>query len=195
MSRPFAPIVVALLLSSCIVLAADPGPTPLDRSVEQLRHVVGTWEVTTDFLDEDGTIRRSVAGTYTFDWVVRDRVVQGRSELPALGQSAGILFYVRESDATIEMISVGADGRLWVMSGPLGGETRTTREFETADGGRGRLRFTRFAVEPDRFESRMEYTEDGGTTWKPGNHQTFRRVTGAGRVPPEATPEGTPAGT
>ena len=38
------------------------------------------------------------------------------------------------------------------------------------------LRFTRFAVTPDRFESRMEVSLDGGESWKPGNHQLFVRA-------------------
>ncbi len=29
---------------------------------------------------------------------------------------------------------------------------------------------------PEAFESRMEYTDNGGRTWKPGNHRTFRRI-------------------
>lgn len=154
------------------------GPTPLERSVEQLRHAVGTWNVTTEFLGEDGAVARTVEGIYEFRWVVPDRVVQGRSDMPSLGQSSGILFYVREATSTIEMVSVGADGRLWIMSGPLGEETRTTAPFETADGGRAQLRFTRYRVTADTFESKMEYTDDGGVTWKPGNHQTFRRAKG-----------------
>ncbi len=62
------------------------------------------------------------------------------------------------------------------MTGPLGGETRMTQEYGTTGGGTGRLRFTRYNVSADAFESRMEYTDDGGKTWKPGNHQTFRRT-------------------
>jgi hypothetical protein len=74
------------------------------------------------------------------------------------------------------MVSVGADGKLWVMSGALGGEQRTSQEFQTADGKTARLRFTRFNVSADAFESRMDFSEDGGETWIPGNHQVFRRA-------------------
>ncbi len=157
-----------------------PAQTPdeenaLRRSVDQLRASVGLWNVTTDFLKPDGTVARSVTGTYEFTWVVPDRVVSGRSEIPELNQTSGILFYVNEARQSIEMVSVGADGNLWVMTGPLGQETRTTTPYKTASGGTGRLRFTRYNVNKDAFESRMDYTEDDGATWKPGNHQLFRR--------------------
>ncbi|MDH4260667.1 MAG: hypothetical protein OEW16_10275, partial [Gammaproteobacteria bacterium] len=56
------------------------------------------------------------------------------------------------------------------------GETRTTPPTPLADGGSMQLRFTRFNVEPDRFESRMEFTLDDGKTWKPGNRQVFIRA-------------------
>lgn len=170
--------ILLLTLPDALVAQGAPSAEALSHSVEQLRHAVGTWDVTTSFLGPDGSIARSVQGTYEFDWVVPDRVVGGRSAIPELGQAGGILFYVRERTGEIEMISVGADGRLWVMTGPLGGEVRQTPEYPTEDGGRGALRFTRYNVLPDSFESKMEYTSDGGRTWTQGNHQTFRRRAG-----------------
>lgn len=157
----------------------------LARSVSQLREAIGHWEVTTEFLAEDGRVARAVEGTYTFEWVVPDRVVVGRTTIPALGTASGILFYVRASSAEIEMASVGGDGMLWVMTGPLGGETRQTQAYELPGGGTGRLRFTRYNVERDRFESRMERTSDGGATWLPGNHQVFRRAVADGALAAE----------
>ena len=148
----------------------------LQHSLEQLRSAIGSWQVETQFLGDDGSVARTVRGTYEFAWVIPDRVVRGQSTIPDLQQTSAILFYLRASRREIEMVSVGADGVLWVMTGPLGGETRTTQEFDTAGGGRSRLRFTRFNVSADRFESRMEYTIDGGATWRPGNHQTFHRA-------------------
>jgi hypothetical protein len=61
------------------------------------------------------------------------------------------------------------------MTGPLGGEVRTTPPSPTADGGSLQLRFTRYNVMADRFESRMEVSLDGGASWQPANHQLFRR--------------------
>jgi len=180
--RSIARIVSLALLVGFVAAAPADEPTvdeALAASIEELRSSVGRWSVETEFLNEDGSTARSVTGTYEFSWVVEDRVLAGKSVLPELGQASGILFYVNESERKIEMVSVGSDGRLWIMTGPLGGDTRTTREFPTAAGGNGRLRFTRFNVSSEAFESRMEFTEDGGKTWKPGNRQTFRRPAAA----------------
>lgn len=148
----------------------------LQRSVAQLRGSIGEWNVTTEFLNPDGAVAKTVTGTYAFTWVIPDRVVSGRSEIPELQQVSAILFYVNEAKRKIEMVSVGADGNLWVMTGALGQEVRTTAEFKTAADGTGQLRFTRYNVLDDSFESKMEYTEDGGASWLPGNHQVFRRA-------------------
>jgi hypothetical protein len=167
-----------LQLTALILMFAAPAGAQddaLERSVQELRDSAGSWSVTTEFLNEDGSVARSVPGTYQFDWVIEDRVLQGRTDMPEMNQTSAILFYVREQTGEIEMVSVGADGRLWVMTGPLGGNIRSTQPFETQAGGEGQLRFTRFNVSPDRFESRMEWTDDGGQTWKPGNHQVFER--------------------
>lgn len=145
------------------------------KAVQELQHAHGNWAVTTEFLKPDGSVARTVNGTYRFNWVVPDRVLAGQTEIPELKQTSAILFYVNEPRQIIEMVSVGADGNLWVMTGAAGSDTRMTKPFPTADGKTSQLRFTRYNVKPDSFESKMEYTEDGGKTWLPGNHQIFRR--------------------
>jgi hypothetical protein len=162
--------------------AQSTGDDPaLLESVGQLRDCIGSWNVTTQFLNPDGSTVKTVDGTYEFEWVIPDRVVSGTSEIPELEQVSAILFYVSPARKLIEMVSVGADGKLWIMSGALGQEVRTTQEFKTASGGVGQLRFTRYSVSRDSFESKMEYTEDGGRTWTPGNHQVFRRAAADGQ--------------
>ncbi len=148
----------------------------LKHSVEELRTSIGRWEATTDFLKDDGTVARTVSAIYEFSWVVPDRVAIGKNRIEELGQASGILFYVNEAERKIEMAAVGVDGKLWVMTGPLGGEVRVSQEYAMPDGGTGQLRFTRFNVAQDSFESRMEVTSDGGATWKPGNRQRFKRM-------------------
>lgn len=154
----------------------EAAPTP---GIEQLRHIEGAWRVETRFVQEDGSDTEPFAGTYQFSWVIEDRVLSGVSEIPALGQKSAVLFYVRLAAGEIEMVSVGADGKLWVMSGRDGEETRSTPDYPTTDGGTVRLRFTRFNVQPDRFESMMEWSADQGATWYKGNHQRFERCTDA----------------
>lgn len=169
-------IMLAVVSLAILVLPAEvTAQDKLAHSVEQLKHAVGRWSVVTEFLNEDGKVARTTTGSYQFEWVVPDRVLSGRMEIPEMKMSSGILFYVNEKKMIIEMVSVGADGLLWIMTGPLGEETRYTQKFKTADGKEGQLRFTRFKVTADRFESKMEHTDDGGKTWKPGNHQVFRR--------------------
>jgi hypothetical protein len=148
-------------------------------AVAQLQSTLGAWDVTTQFLKPDGSVARTATGSYVFDWVVEDRVLRGESAIPELQTKAGILFYLDEAAGQIGMASVGRDGHLWVMTGPADGETRTTPDTVMPDGSTMRLRFTRFNVAPDRFESRMEISGDGGASWQPGNHQVFVRRTAA----------------
>jgi hypothetical protein len=167
---------VLTLLAMPLAEAGEVAISPLASAVQQLRHAVGVWEVTTTQYDDSGAVDRVGCGTYRFDWVVPDRVLSGRSDMHEWKQSAGILFYVNPERSTIEMTSVGPDGQLWVMTGPAGGETRITPPTPLADGRKMQLRFTRFSVTQNRFESRMEVSTDGGTSWKPGNHQLFVRA-------------------
>ena len=164
-------LALALLLA-----AAQPAePPPASPALAQLRHIVGTWDVRTEFLNADGSVARAADGSYAFEWMIPDRVVRGVSRIPELDQASAILFYLRPAAREVEMVSVGADGRLWVMTGRDDAEQRTTPDVPTQDGGRMRLRFTRVNVTQDRFESRMDYSTDGGVTWTQGNHQVFVR--------------------
>ena len=165
--------VAALALRTTESVPADP---ELAQSVEQLRHAIGLWSATTDFLGPDGAVAKSVSGSYEYNWVIPDQVVSGRSDVPELNQTAALLLYLKPTTRQIEMVSVGADGRLWIMNGPFGSEVRVSQSFATAGGGESQLRFTRFNVQPDSFESRMEYTEDGGQSWQRGNQQRFQRL-------------------
>jgi hypothetical protein len=168
-------LLLVLYLGGSMASYAQETAAALEHSIEQLRSSIGLWNVTTELLNPDGTVADSLDGTYEFAWVVPDRVVSGKSLVPSQNQVSALLFYVSERKHIIEMLSVGADGNLWIMTGPLGGEERRTQVFKTQGGGSGQLKFTRYNVLPDSFESKMEYTEDGGKTWTPGNHQVFRR--------------------
>ncbi|WP_284126077.1 hypothetical protein [Parerythrobacter aestuarii] len=174
-----------LLLSAAILSLATPAnavaeePSSEEASVSpalaQLRNVIGTWDVTTTFYRADGTPGRSFPGIYAFEWVMDDKVVKGMSTIPEFNMASGLLFYLRDSTNEIEMVSVGPDGQLWVMTGSQDSETRETPVVEMPDGTTLKLRFTRFNASEDRFESKMERSTDGGETWVQGNHQLFVR--------------------
>jgi len=168
----------AIFICLTAVNAGEPqsnAQAALEHSVRQLRDTHGSWNVTTQFLNADGSVAKQAAGTYVFEWVVEDRLLAGVSDMPELGNKSGILFYVNDQKGLIEMASVGKDGHLWVMTGPAGEETRVTPDTPMSDGSTMKLRFTRYNIMPNRFESRMEFSRDGGLTWTPGNHQVFLR--------------------
>lgn len=171
-------LLVAFL--SCMVLplaeAAEAAPPELSTAVQQLRQAAGRWNVTTTRYAENGAVAGVATGTWSFDWVVPDRVLSGKAVIPDWGQSEGMLFYLNERRFTLEMAQVGADGQLVVMSGPAGTETRSTPLVALPDGRKMVQRHTRYRVTADRFESRVETSYDGGQSWKPGYHRLFVRA-------------------
>lgn len=168
-------LALLLGLAAPTAAAAQPVAQPASVGLAQLRTVIGRWDARTEFFNPDGSSAGAYDGSYEFEWVVPDRVARGVSRIPALNLTSAILFYLRPARSEIEMVSVGADGMLWVMTGRDSEEVRTTPDVPTSDGGVVRLRFTRFNVADDRFESRMEISTDRGATWRQGNHQVFRR--------------------
>jgi hypothetical protein len=171
---------LAAALLSLFVLpvaeASDLAPSGLADAVQQLRQAAGRWNVTTTRYAENGAVAAVATGTWSFEWVVPDRVLSGRSAIPDWNQSAGMLFYLNERLVTLEMAEVNADGQLVVMSGPVGKPARTADAVTLSDGRRVMQRHTRFDVTPDRFEARLETSYDGGQSWRPGYHQVFVRA-------------------
>jgi hypothetical protein len=171
-------VVAAALALSSAPLAAQAEAEAAEQAspaVEQLRHVIGEWDVVTTFIRPDGSEAGSFDGIYAFEWVMEDKIVKGLSTIPQFKMASGLLFYLRDSTGEIEMASVGPDGHLWVMTGPQDSETRVTPNTDMPDGTTLMLRFTRFNVSEDRFESKMERSINGGETWVQGNHQLFVR--------------------
>ncbi|MEP2987731.1 MAG: hypothetical protein ABJN65_16820 [Parasphingorhabdus sp.] len=177
-SRLFLGILaVSAVLSGTGTYAQDTSPenSTTVLAKKQLRHIIGDWNVETDYIGGDGEVLGTVSGRYSFRWIVEDKIVSGVSNLPSLGQKAAILFFHNAQDQKVEMSSVGQDGRLWRMIGTEESEVRTTAN-ETMPGGKTlMLRFTRHGVKPGKFESTMELSNDAGITWRVGNQQRFVR--------------------
>lgn len=170
-------LAVAALLLTAAGPARAKDAAPPAAALTQLRYVIGAWDVRTEFLSPDGSVARAVDGTYGFEWVIPDRLARGTSRIPTLEQVSAILFYLRPAAHEVEMVSVGKDGELWVMTGKDSEEVRTTPDRAMSDGSQMRLRFTRYDVQPDRFRSKMEYSTDGGKNWTQGNRQIYVRRT------------------
>jgi hypothetical protein len=175
MAMRLLPALLSLLILP-LAEATEAPPPEQSAAVQQLRQAAGRWNVTTTRYAENGAVTGVASGTWSFDWVVPDRVLSGKAVIPDWNQSAGMLFYLNERLFTLEMAQVGADGQLIVMSGPAGTESRSTPVLALPDGRRLVQRHTRYRVTADRFESRMETSYDGGQSWKPGYHQLFVRA-------------------
>jgi hypothetical protein len=175
MAMKLLPALLSLLILP-LAEATEAPPPEQSAAVQQLRQAAGRWNVTTTRYAENGAVTGVASGTWSFDWVVPDRVLSGKAVIPDWNQSAGMLFYLNERMFTLEMAQVGADGQLIVMSGPAGTESRSTPVLALPDGRRLVQRHTRYRVTADRFESRMETSYDGGQSWKPGYHQLFVRA-------------------
>ena len=126
--------------------ATDAAPPELSSAVQKLRQAAGRWHVTTTRYAENGAVAAVASGTWSFDWVVPDRVLSGKAVIPDWNQSEGMLFYLNERLVTLEMAQVGADGQLIVMSGPAGAESRSTPVVALPDGRKMVKRHTRFRV-------------------------------------------------
>jgi hypothetical protein len=164
------------LLAAAVLAVAAPAPAQeVDAGLAELRHVVGAWDVRTEFLNPDGSVARAVDGSYAFEWAIPDAVLSGIARQPELGGATAILLYLRPAAREVEMVAVDQAGVRWVMTGEDGTNIRSTDDRPMSDGSRMRLRFTRYNVAPDRFESKMDYSTDGGVTWTQGNRQVFRR--------------------
>jgi len=169
-------VAILSLLVLPVAQATESSKPDLSVAVQQLRQAAGRWNVTTTRYADNGAVAGVATGTWSFDWVVPDRVLSGKAVIPDWNQSAGMLFYLNERLFTLEMAQVGADGQLVVMSGPPGAASRSTPVVALPDGRKMVQRHTRFRVTPDRFESRLETSYDGGQSWKPGYHQIFVRA-------------------
>ena len=176
-------VAILSLLVLPVAQATESSKPDLSVAVQQLRQAAGRWNVTTTRYADNGAVAGVATGTWSFDWVVPDRVLSGKAVIPDWGQSEGMLFYLNERRFTLEMAQVGADGQLVVMSGPAGTETRSTPVVVLPDGRKMVQRHTRYRVTADRFESRLETSYDGGQSWKPGYHQLFVRAPAKGQEP------------
>lgn len=165
------------IIALAAVAAAQTADTPARPTpgLTELRYVHGEWDVRTELLNSDGSVARSVEGTYKFSWAIPDAVLHGLARQPQLNSSSALLLYRRPATQEVEMVAVDEQGTRWFMTGKDGSDIRSTEDRKMSDGSTMRLRFTRYGVEPNRFWSKMEYSTDSGKTWAQGNRQRFDR--------------------
>lgn len=172
-ARNFFSITFLLIIVAVAVGQPQPPSLKASKGIEQLRQIVGNWDVTTEILFPDGTVELKQEGSWQFRWVVPDRVLSGESHQAE--SKAAILIYVHAQKEVIELATVGEDGLLWVMSGAADSESLTTPNTKVSEKETIMFRWSRYEFEKNRFRSKLEISKDGGKTWVLRHRQEFRR--------------------
>jgi hypothetical protein len=172
------PGLVAILFFACTFASAQAkfDVDAREAATELLRSSVGKWETTAEFFNPNGTVAGAFAGTTELAWLTPGKVISGKSEYPQLKLVTGLMVYINEAKGQVEMASVGGDGNLLVVSGPLGSAELRSEPVRFSDTVVGRLKFTRLNVTANSFDTRTEISDDGGKTWKMMNRQKFKRA-------------------
>jgi hypothetical protein len=86
----------------------------------------------------------------------------------------GMMFY-SFADEKIYIVDVNQDGELWILSGNMEDDILTSQTKERPNGSTMTIRFTHRNRKKDSFEALMEYSSDGGKSWKRGYYQYITR--------------------
>ena len=106
--------------------ASEMAPPALATAVQQLRQAAGRWNVTTTRYAENGAVAARCVRHLALRLGRAGPRARGPLRHSRLEPGGGHALLRERAPFTLEMAPVGADGQLWVMSGPAGAETRTT---------------------------------------------------------------------
>lgn len=169
-----AALLVVLLVGSVSAEAAEELDFAEARS--RLTYLVGTWNATTEYLDDLGNVVRKVQGSHEANWAIDGTVVEVKASVPELEVVTRLQFFHNVSEDRFYMTSVDAQGDLWVLSGDLGAElVLTSAPKKQPDGKQLVVRLTHHDIGEDSFATLMEYTENKGKSWQTGFRQYLTR--------------------
>jgi hypothetical protein len=160
-----------LLGGSCLLAVESATPisaqTPADIAQQRLDYLVGTWDSTTEFLDDQGRVVRTDRSVNLVEPFIGTQVLL-TTVVGAESVRKTIRFFDRADERYYE-IGVGEAGDVWILSGGTD-EYVTTSQERPAPGGRTvMVRFTHTNIRPNSFEAYMEVSRDGGETWTRAN--------------------------
>ena len=161
-----------LILSACPILAQS---IP-EEAQKRLNHIIGKWELKTEYLGRNGEVRRTVTGTEEAKFIIEDKVVELTTTIPEQNQFSKAWQFYNTAEGKYYLTSVDAKGDHWVLSGGLDAYVITSLPKKQANGRELTIRFTHTNIQEDSFEAVMETSIDGGQSWWTRYRQYLTRL-------------------
>lgn len=166
-------LLISFVLTASISSLAQPIP---DEAQKRLDHIIGKWELKTEYLDRNGEVRRTVTGTEEAAFLIEDKVVEITTTIPEQNQFSKAWQFYNVAEEKFYLTSVDAKGDHWVLSGDLKEYTLTSLPTRQANGRELTIRFTHTNIRENSFEAVMETSIDGGKSWWTRYRQYLTRL-------------------
>jgi len=147
-----------------------------EEAQKRLDYHIGEWSVHIEFLDSAGNVTRTAEGTDISRYLIDSTVVELTTIDDGNNISKGWIFY-NIKEQKYYLVSVSSEGDLWILKGGLDQYVITSDPREQLNGKTVQIRFTHYNIEENSFEAIMEYTIDGGKTWRKAYRQIITRKT------------------
>lgn len=169
------PLILATLL---LLIVSEPIFSQMipKEARSRLDHIIGKWELKTEYLNRNGDVRRTVTGTEEARYVIENRVVEITTVIPEQNLLSKAWQFYNTAEEKFYLTSVDANGDHWVLSGGLDAYVITSQPKKQANGRELIIRFTHTNIQTDSFEAIMETSIDGGESWWTRYRQYLTRL-------------------
>ena len=153
-----------------------PAQTIPEEAQNRLNHIIGKWELKTEYLGRNGEVRRTVSGREEAKFLIEDKVVEITTTIPEQNQFSKAWQFYNVAEGKFYLTSVDAKGDHWVLSGGLEQYVITSQPKKQANGRELTIRFTHKNIQENSFEAVMETSIDGGESWWTRYRQYLTRL-------------------
>ena len=169
------PLIVFTFLTTFVTGSVFAQSIP-EEAQKRLNHIIGKWELKTEYLGRNGEVRRTVTGTEEARFIIDDKVVELTTTIPEQNQFSKAWQFYNAAEEKFYLTSVDAKGDHWVLSGGLDEYVITSQPRTQANGRELTIRFTHTNIQENSFEAVMETSVDGGKSWWTRYRQYLNRL-------------------
>lgn len=145
------------------------------EAVSILQDELGSWDSRWERLDADGNVTSVTEGVETFLPLNGERVHLLKTHIPAMNQTSNGLRFYNPVEKRLMLISVGADGRHFILREEVGGNVVLSDPYMSRNGSETILRFTTTSATENEKIIDHEFSTDGGKSWTLFRRQTMTR--------------------